>query len=708
MDIYELEKNGSLFDGWHVVRPIGEGGFGSVYEIEREEFGVKMRSALKVISIPKNRNDVSELMSEGMDEQSASNYFREYVEELSSECSLMLKLKGNSNIVSFEDYKVVEHKGEIGWDILIRMEILTPLIQYMNTHTLNFSDVLDIGISMCEALSLCQKHHIMHRDIKPANIFVSENGDYKLGDFGISRIVEKSNGASTRVGTMDYIAPEVFRGERYDSRVDIYSLGLVLYRLMNNNRLPFLPPAPQPITQSQREEANAKRMSGLKVPKPEGMSNTMYEILARATAFSPDERYQNANQFLTDLLNMKKMTMPQSAGFATVTGNMSGQSTGDSGAAAGTDRQVNIPPVQEQGYVPTQLFTPEDEESLGKRQMPPIQEQQRQTPPSPQIITTPPVNPTPRVNPVPPTPPMPSMPRKKSKAPLVLGIVAGILALLIIGGMAISKIGGDKDEEVAYNTSTASDRSSRRSDDSEDDSSEAKETAAEEKTTEEASSDKTEEPVSGESKAGKLIIQAQTVLKGDTINTQYIAGDIYLFWSDQLKYTSSDESVAIVRRSKDGQRFVIEGVGAGVATITGTYGEYSASADIRVVDFDGTNVLDELGYDKTNLYGYMLDLGLSADQTYTMSKFGKQQIPFGLFDVYDTMGIEIGDYANGIYYYCSENIRLGVDAATEGGSLVITLTDLGGYPTEGELTVLVTDVNDENAFCAYKIPVKVE
>ena len=89
------------------MRPIGEGGFGSVYEIEREEFGVKMRSALKVISIPKNRNDVSELMSEGMDEQSASNYFREYVEELSSECSLMLKLKGNSNIVSFEDYKVV-------------------------------------------------------------------------------------------------------------------------------------------------------------------------------------------------------------------------------------------------------------------------------------------------------------------------------------------------------------------------------------------------------------------------------------------------------------------------------------------------------------------------------------------------------------------------------------------------------------------------
>ena len=231
MEINELEQSGQLFEGWHVTGFIGEGGFGKVYEIERDEYGVKTQSALKLISIPKNANDVNELMSEGMDEASASAYFRGYVEEFARECAIMSRLKGNSHIVSFEDYKIIEHKGEIGWDILIRMEKLTPLIEYMKSHPLSKDDIYEIGISMCEALELCKRQSIIHRDIKPANIFVSPNGDFKLGDFGISRIVEQSNGASTKVGTSDYMAPEVFKGEKYDSSVDIYSLGLVLYHL---------------------------------------------------------------------------------------------------------------------------------------------------------------------------------------------------------------------------------------------------------------------------------------------------------------------------------------------------------------------------------------------------------------------------------------------------------------------------------------------
>ena len=296
MSIEELEEKGLVFEGWHVIRFLGEGSYGKVYEIEREEFGVKSQSALKVISIPKNRNEISELMSEGMDEESASTYFRGFVEDFVRECQIMSNLKGNSNIVSFEDYKVIEHNDEIGWDILIRMEMLTPFVEYLNKHEMSRNEVLDLGIAVCKALELCKKQNIIHRDIKPANIFISKNGEYKLGDFGIARIISKSNGASTKVGTSDYMAPEVFKGELYDSSVDIYSLGIVLYRLLNRNRLPFLPPAPEPITHTQREDAVSKRMTGVDLPIPCDADEAIFAVISKAMSYEPSKRYTDPKE----------------------------------------------------------------------------------------------------------------------------------------------------------------------------------------------------------------------------------------------------------------------------------------------------------------------------------------------------------------------------------------------------------------------------
>ncbi len=672
MDINELERSGQLFEGWHVVRLLGEGGFGSVYEIEREEFGVKMRSALKVISIPKNKGDVNEVMSEGMDEKSATNYFREYVEELSSECSIMLKLKGNSNIVSFEDYKVVEHKGEIGWDILIRMEMLTPLIEYMKDHTLSEREVFDIGISICEALSLCKKHNIMHRDIKPANIFISSNGDYKLGDFGISRIVEKSNGASTRVGTIDYIAPEIFRGEKYDSRVDIYSLGLVLYRLLNNNRLPFLPPAPQPISQSQREEANLMRLRAVQIPKPAGMNNETYRVISKAAAYNPDDRYQDPMDLRADLMNLKR-ALPVENKESIRYDALAGQKPAE-------------PPVDD--YKPTEVLTPENVDRLTEIFTPGDQEAASQAvkpkiEPQNQQVYTPPVNDRPQTVMV--------APKKKSKLPVILVSCFGGVVFLFVLLIVVANLGSRSSHRATGASSNSSASSKQVSSSTKSDDSSVKTTSN-----------------SDDTKQGKLIIQSDTVLKGDTVNTQFVAGDMYLFWAEDLVYTSSDDSIATVRRSKDGERFVVEGKGAGVAEITGTYGDYTATATIRVVDFDESNILADFDYQYDNLYDYMVENGLSASGTYTLSTFGKAQVPFDAFGTFDTMGLSLTDLGKSVYYYSSENIRLGIDSSTEGNSWVITITDLGGYSTEGELTVLITDSRDENALCAFRIPVSVE
>ena len=154
---------GKIWTGWETTEYIGEGSFGKVYKITREDFGHTYESALKVITIPANKGELASVLNDGFDEESATMYFRSMVEDIVDEFALMSKLRGNSNIVSYEDHAVVAHENEIGWDIYIRMELLTPLFQHIKQHPLSIRDVILLGIHICQALEVCQKYNIIHR-----------------------------------------------------------------------------------------------------------------------------------------------------------------------------------------------------------------------------------------------------------------------------------------------------------------------------------------------------------------------------------------------------------------------------------------------------------------------------------------------------------------------------------------------------------------
>ena len=284
-----------FFGEWRIKRFIGAGSYGRVFEIERrDEFDTVYTGALKAVTIPASQGELDEILADGMDMNGASTYFRDYVKELNREIALMSKLKGHSNIVSYEDHKMFRHEDGVGWDILIRMELLTPITSLLRENrTFPRRKVIQLGIDLCKALEICQRYNIIHRDIKPANIFISETEDFKLGDFGVARIASASTGASTRAGTVNYMAPEVFRGEKYTSNVDIYSLGLVMYQLLNNNRMPLYPPYPQPITPSSRERAQAQRLSGAALPPPANAEGRLAEIVLKACAPDPAQRYDS-------------------------------------------------------------------------------------------------------------------------------------------------------------------------------------------------------------------------------------------------------------------------------------------------------------------------------------------------------------------------------------------------------------------------------
>ncbi len=286
---------------WNIVSCLGEGSYGKVFEIERSEFGQTYRAALKVITVPQSSAEVRSVISEGMSVSQAEAYFHGIVEELMHEFSIMFKLKGTANVVSCEDLRVLEHPDGIGWDILIRMELLHPLLPYVYQHPMARRDIIKLGIDICKALELCQRYNIIHRDIKPENIFISDNGDYKLGDFGIARTIERTTSGLSKKGTYSYMAPEVYAGREYGFSVDTYSLGLVLYRMLNKNRGPFLPQPPEAITFSSREQALARRMSGEPLPRPFYGEGRLGEIVLKACAFDPKDRYSSPQQLRQEL-----------------------------------------------------------------------------------------------------------------------------------------------------------------------------------------------------------------------------------------------------------------------------------------------------------------------------------------------------------------------------------------------------------------------
>ncbi|MTD59858.1 serine/threonine-protein kinase [Blautia luti] len=295
----------SAWPEWKIIEKIGEGSFGKVYKAQRTERGKSFYSAIKIINIPGSQSELNSVRSETGDDQAARQYFQNLVEECIQEISTMEYFRGNSYIVSVEDFKVMEYLDAIGWEISIRMEYLTSFMDCCAEKQLTENEVIQLGLDLSKALEYCRKLNIIHRDIKPENIFVSRFGDFKLGDFGIARELERTMSGFSKKGTYSYMAPEMYKGEKYDSGVDIYSLGIVLYKLMNHNRLPFMNLEKQFITYRDKENALTRRMSGEQMEPPAEAGRLFAQIILKACAFDPAKRYQTPEEFYRDLDDLK-------------------------------------------------------------------------------------------------------------------------------------------------------------------------------------------------------------------------------------------------------------------------------------------------------------------------------------------------------------------------------------------------------------------
>lgn len=283
----------NVWPEWTITKELGRGAYGVVYEAVRKEHQFESYAAIKVITIPSNKSDIDSLRLEGYSENDTRTYLQEVVNDFVSEIQLMESFKGIQNIVSVEDYKVVERKDAVEWTIYIRMELLTPFNVYMSNKQLSEADIIKLGCDICTALEICEKQKVIHRDIKPENIFVNNYGDFKLGDFGIARKLENLTGGLSQKGTYNYMAPEIEHGKDYNATVDLYSLGLVLYRLTNKNRLPFQDTEKQILNPNERIKAVRRRLDGEVLPPPCQASPELASIILCACSPNPEERFQS-------------------------------------------------------------------------------------------------------------------------------------------------------------------------------------------------------------------------------------------------------------------------------------------------------------------------------------------------------------------------------------------------------------------------------
>ena len=286
---------------WKEMELIGEGSYGKVYKAKKEEFGIEVYSAIKQIEIPHTKFEVDSLKTEGMTQNEITTYYEKSVKKWVEEIKFMSSFKDCENVVNIEDYEIIKKKNEIGWIINIRMELLQNLNLYTVENNITDKEILKMAIDITKALEDCEEKKVVHRDVKPDNVFVNSKGIYKLGDFGIAKKVEKTVSNMSKKGTENYMAPELYKNEKGNKTVDIYSLGIMLYRYFNYNRLPFLPDYPEEITIESREEAIYKRVSGEKLKPPQNATRDIANVILKACNYYPKDRYQTAGKFRKEL-----------------------------------------------------------------------------------------------------------------------------------------------------------------------------------------------------------------------------------------------------------------------------------------------------------------------------------------------------------------------------------------------------------------------
>jgi tetratricopeptide (TPR) repeat protein/tRNA A-37 threonylcarbamoyl transferase component Bud32 len=291
---------GQLIQHYRILRKLGAGGMGVVYEAEDTRLGRHV--ALKFLPA-----------SLGLSPEASARFERE---------ARMLSSLNHPNICTIHDLGTVADGGrERRFIVMERLEG-ESLRSRIHGQPLPVDLVVEVGSQIADALDAAHAKGIIHRDIKPANIFITKRGQAKLLDFGVAKpggdqgpadeetraLAEQLTVPGTTVGSISYMSPEQARGQEVDGRTDLFSLGIVLYE-MATGRQPFGGPTSAVVYDSILNR-NPVPVCQVNADAPAELER----VIMRALEKDPRLRYQTASDLVADLLRLRRDTELRRAG----------------------------------------------------------------------------------------------------------------------------------------------------------------------------------------------------------------------------------------------------------------------------------------------------------------------------------------------------------------------------------------------------------
>lgn len=296
-----------VFGEWYTDRQLGTGTDGKVFSIYRQKYdGTREKSILKIIRLGENREEKINPFAQADNSviENEDEYYAKIISNITDNIRTLMERDKGRYFVRYENVELRKASDGKGRLILLKLEEMRSLADLTKEFSFTLEETLRLGISICKSLISCRSYgNYIYPNLKPENILFDRNGVCKLGDFGTFGLLEPAKTGVSYKRTQYYMAPEFIKTGKFNSTVDTYALGLVLYMLTNRNRLPFCEEYPNVVTINSLNEGVQKRSAGVPLPEPQLASPELKKIIAKACAYKISDRYFTPEQMLSDLQN---------------------------------------------------------------------------------------------------------------------------------------------------------------------------------------------------------------------------------------------------------------------------------------------------------------------------------------------------------------------------------------------------------------------